>query len=80
MATACAPASRSRPSVAWTSAASGVVRAADSSAPTNPLPSVPMIPLFRPQASRHCAIQCVHVVLPFVPVTPMTESDCDGRP
>ena len=38
------------------------------------------LPLFRPQASRHCAIQCVHDVLPFVPVTPTTKSARDGLP
>ncbi len=45
-----------------------------------PLPSVPTTAARRPQRSRHCAIHCVHDVLPLVPVTPTTHSACDGLP
>ena len=46
----------------------------------NPLPSVPMMPVWIPCADIRAAIHCVHEVLPLVPVTPQTQIDSEGRP
>ncbi len=69
--------SRSRP---CSHTASGVVLPSGSSLPGQPLPSVPTTPQRRPSRVSACAIQWLHEVLPFVPVTPTIHNRALGRP
>ena len=54
--------------------ASGVVFADGSSAPTKPMPSVPMTAARRPQRVERLRDPLAHEVLPLVPVTPTIHS------
>jgi len=44
-----------------------------------PLPMVPITAVFLLIALKACAIQWLHVVLPFVPVTPITHNFSEGK-
>ena len=71
MATDVTPRSRMSASDAWRSGASGVV---------NPPDKVPMISVFRPRARLMDATRWAVVVLPLVPVIPITSMTDDGSP
>ena len=78
MAHATSPPSSISANVRWRSIASGVVRWTSCSVPPITLLTVPSRPLWRPSASSSVRIRNAVVVLPFVPVTPMTFSRAVG--
>ena len=76
------PASIISASSAWSSSASGVVLRSSfgrTSSPTRTA-TVPIIPGLRPPACSAATARKQVVVLPSVPVTPITSSRSDGRP
>jgi hypothetical protein len=79
-AAAVAPAARSPASICWRLTASGVVCVVASRRPGKPQPSVPTTPQRVPSSSKAWAISCVQVVLPLVPVTPISAIDCEASP
>src|SRR5262249_26755808 len=65
---------------AWSAGASGVVSTLGWSTPSTRMPTVPINPTLRPAARRPASTRYVVVVLPDVPVTPMTRNFDDGSP
>jgi len=80
IAQATSPASTIARNVRWRSIASGVVRAVLSSTPPTTDLTVPSSPHERPEASSSARVRYAVVVLPLVPVTPMTRSEAVGSP
>ena len=80
IATTCAPASAIRRSSSCSSCDSGVVCEAAIRPPGQRDSTVPIKPVATPRAAEICSIRYAVVVLPFVPVTPKSESRRDGSP
>jgi hypothetical protein len=59
---------------------SGVVCVAVSNASMRPKPIVPAYAVAVPSSCDAVAMTCAVVVLPFVPVTPIVRTVCDGEP
>ena len=78
--TSATPASRITANSACRSGASGVVNALGSGLPSMRMPTVPSIPVVRPAAARPASTRCATVVLPLVPVMPITPRSAVGSP
>jgi hypothetical protein len=76
------PTPTSRISLSWRcrSGASGVVLSYPTTRPSTRTPVVPIIPGTIPAARKTPSRRYVTVVLPFVPVTPMTTISSEGCP
>ena len=78
--TSATPRSRITANSACRSGASGVVNALGRDLPSMRMPTVPSIPVVRPAAARPASTRYATVVLPLVPVMPITPRSAVGSP